>query len=289
MSKRSIVRVILAVGLGLSLSLFADVSERAVAELGSTFGLPQMTGFVFIEGRYLAPPYTVTRRGNGIFINRVFVEAPVPWIATPVAEDDVAVPAAGAAKAVDVDGDFEEEAPAVQQAPVPATKTPDAPKVAKSIDDLFDDDFPDAPAPTARGQGVPATLPVGDDQAGGGSAAKRDKSTTLAQLERIRKGYENALSQGEIFFFGQRHNRINGNYGTARALIGVLPKALRSAQSPQDLLQKLNQGGVYFIDIAICTELFRNKNTFPLLEERLAKIEMTEALEAAKRKPVKGW
>lgn len=289
MSKRSTVRVILAVGLWLSLSLFADVSERAVAELGSTFGLPQMTGFVFIEGRYLAPPYTVTRRGNGIFINRVFVEAPVPWIAPPVAEDDVVVPAAGAAKAVDVDGDFEEEAPAVQQAPVPATKTPDAPKVAKSIDDLFDDDFPDAPAPTARGQGVPAALPVGDDQAGGESAAKRDKSTTLAQLERIRKGYENALSQGEIFFFGQRHNRINGNYGTARALIGVLPKALRSAQSPQDLLQKLNQGGVYFIDIAICTELFRNKNTFPLLEERLAKIEMTEALEAAKRKPVKGW
>jgi len=289
MSKRSTVRVILAVGLGLSLSLFADVSERAVAELGSTFGLPQMTGFVFIEGRYLAPPYTVTRRGNGIFINRVFVEAPVPWIATPVAEDDVVVPAAGAAKAVDADGDFEEEAPAVQQAPVPATKAPDAPKVAKSIDDLFDDDFPDAPAPAARGQGVPAALPGGDDQAGGESAAKRDKSTTLAQLERIRKGYENALSQGEIFFFGQRHNRINGNYGTARALIGVLPKALRSAQSPQDLLQKLNQGGVYFIDIAICTELFRNKNTFPLLEERLAKIEMTEALEAAKRKPVKGW
>lgn len=202
MSKRSTVRVILAVGLGLSLSLFADVSERAVAELGSTFGLPQMTGFVFIEGRYLAPPYTVTRRGNGIFINRVFVEAPVPWIATPVAEDDVVVPAAGAAKAVDVDGDFEEEAPAVQQAPVPATKTPDAPKVAKSIDDLFDDDFPDAPAPTARGQGVPATLPVGDDQAGGNQQPSETKARHSRSLSAYVKATRMPCRKGRSFSLG---------------------------------------------------------------------------------------
>ena len=100
----------------------------------------------------------------------------------------------------------------------------------------------------------------------------------------VRKAYEAALGQGEVFFFGQRHNRVNGNYGTARTLMGVLPKALREAQSPQDLLQRLNDGGVFFVDAGICSALFKNKSTFPQLEERLKKIQEDEALEAERRK-----
>lgn len=246
-----------------------------------------MNGFVFIDGRYLPPPYTVTRRGNVIFINRVFIEAPVPWAGSAAANEAAGevLPAAGAAKnAVDADGDFEEEAG--ETTPALAAKPVAAPRAVRSIDDLFDDDFAEeAPAPAVRDQ----RLPANDGTLAGGETQKRDKSDAIAQLDRIRKGYETALIQGEIFFFGQRHNRINGNYGTARTLMGVLPKALRNAQSPQDLFQKLTQGGVHFIDISVCTDLFRNKNTFPLLEERLAKIEMTEELEAAKRKPARGW
>jgi hypothetical protein len=82
---------------------------------------------------------------------------------------------------------------------------------------------------------------------------------------------------------------VNGTYGTGRALMGVLPNALRYAASPQDLQQRLQQGGVYFIDAAICAELFRNKATFPQLAERLRKIEEAEALEALKRKPARAW
>ena len=61
----------------------------------------------------------------------------------------------------------------------------------------------------------------------------------IANLDRVRKGYEQSLTRGDMFFFGQKHNRLNGNYGTARTLMGVLPKALRYAQSPQDLMQRL--------------------------------------------------
>jgi len=80
-----------------------------------------------------------------------------------------------------------------------------------------------------------------------------------------------------------RHGRLNGNYGTARTLMGVLPNALRQAQSPQDLLQRLSQGDIYFVDLGICTALFKNKNTFPMLEERLRAIEEAEELDAARR------
>jgi hypothetical protein len=297
-----------------------EVTEDALAELGTTYGTPQMNGFVFIEGRYLAPPYTVTRKGNGIFINRVQIEQPLAWSSFVAASESPK-------KAVGADGDFEVAAgaakklavPSVAVAPVapaePAEAAPvAAPKMVKSIDDLFADDAAPAaakPAPAPAPAGgeepavapVPAPEPVADAPAPAPAEApapapavvptpavqrspeemKRQKEEIRASIDNQRKVYEQALVRGELFFFGQRHGRLNGNYGTARTLMGVLPKALREAQSPVDLLQRLNQGGVYFIDLPICAALFKNKLTFPLLEDRQRKIEESEELDAARR------
>ena len=277
-----IVRVvgIAAVAVFAARAQLPEITETALAELGIAYGVPGMSGFVFVEGRYLAPPYTVTRRGNGIFVNRVQVEQPVVW--------PRGVEPASAARAVDADGDFEAVAPeAAQPAPAQPVAEDAQKKAVKSIDDLFaDEEEPAAapqpaaarPAPAASTQAVRSP----EDHA-------RDKAQVIEGLDRIRAGYEQALSRGEIFFFGQRHNRVNGTYGTARTLMGVLPKALRYAESPLDLQNRLKQGGVYFLDIGICGELFKNRNTFPLLEERLRKIEADEALEAMKKKAARPW
>ena len=257
-----------------------EVTEAALAELGIAYGVPGMSGFVFVEGRYLAPPYTVTRRGNGIFINRVQVEQPVGW--------PRGVEPASAAHAVDADGDFEAVAPeAAQPAPAQPVAEDAQKKAVKSIDDLFADEEEPAAAPQpAAARPAPA---ASTQAARSPEDHARDKAQVVEGLDRIRAGYEQALSRGEIFFFGQRHNRINGTYGTARTLMGVLPKALRYAESPLDLQHRLKQGGVYFLDIGICGELFKNRNTFPLLEERLRKIEADEALEAMKKKAERPW
>ena len=264
-----------------------EVPAEAVAELGSTSGTPQMSGFVFIDGRYLPPPYTVSRKGNGLFINRIQFEQPVAWSYFDAAT-------AAPKKAVDADGDFQEVGktaakPAAPEVPAASEK----PKTVKSIDDLFADDKdaaaaakaktpaadagqPEAAKPAATVQSAPAAQRAPED-------VKRQKDDLRANLETLRKGYEQALARGEVFFFGLRHGRLNGNYGTARTLMGVLPNALRQAQSPQDLLQRLSQGDIYFVDLGICTALFRNKNTFPMLEERLRAIEEAEELDAARR------
>jgi hypothetical protein len=112
---------------------------------------------------------------------------------------------------------------------------------------------------------------------------KRLKDDLRTRLDTLRKGYELALGQGEVFFFSERQSRLNGNYGTARTLLQVLPGSLRNAQSPLDLMQRLNQGGVYFVDLAICSALFKNRMVFPLLDERLRRIEEAELLEASRR------
>ena len=259
-----------------------DVTEEAIEALGSAYGQPQMSGFVFIDGRYIAPPYTVTRRGNGIFINRIQIEQPVKWPRTGGVGGGGAEPAPK--KTIDDDGDFEVVAPEQAQVAQASTKT------VKSIDDLFADEDAEEPAAattpavsaTPARTEAPAVMRVSED-------IEREKTQTTEALDRIRKGYEQALGNGEIFFFGQRHHRVNGTYGSARTLMGVLPGALRQAVSPQTLQQRLQQGGVYFIDLAICSELFKNKTTFPQLESRLRRIEESEALEAQKRKASRGW
>jgi hypothetical protein len=271
-----------------------DVPPEAIAELGITSGSPQMSGFVFLEGRYLPPPYTVTRKGNALFINRIQFEQPVPWSRFDAKPAAAAVPK----KAVDADGDFQTvaaEKPAQAAQPAEVEKKP----AVKSIDDLFGDDgaqakkvaatatetaaaAPTASTPPAATQTFTEVSPTSVD-------VTQQKEDLKKNLDTLRKNYEVALSRGEMFFFGQRYNRVNGNYGTARTLIGVLPSALRYAQSPQDLEQRLQAGGVYFLDIGICTALYWNKNTFPLLQERLEKINENEQLDAQRRGSSRSW
>jgi len=224
-----------------------------------------MNGFVFVDGRYLSPPYTVSRKGNALFINRIQFEQPVPWSRFEESKSPEA-------KAVDADGDFQK----VDAAPA-------KPAAANKIDDLFADDNAKTQATQRAAAEEKAAAAAPAEPKRSPEELKRLKDELRKGLDGRRRAYEIALGQGEIFFFGQRHNRVNGNYGTARTLMGVLPKALREAQSPQDLLQSLNSGGVYFLDLGICSALFKNKNTFPQLEERLKKIQDDEAVEAMRR------
>ena len=264
-----------------------DVTAEAIADLGCVSGVPQLNGFVFIEGRYLPPPYTVSRKGNGLFINRIQFEQPVAW--SRFDASDASGGSVSPKKSVDADGDFQEVGQvAAKPAAVENRAAPEKPKTVKSIDDLFADEKEAAPAakqPAAQASSAVAPQPAPAQPAAQRTPedVKRQKDELRTNLDNLRKGYEQALARGEVFFFGLRHSRLNGNYGTARTLMGVLPNALRQAQSPQDLLQRLNQGDIYFVDSGICTALFKNKNTFPMLEERLRNIEEAEELDASRR------
>ncbi len=280
---------------GLSAAELPDVPAEAIDELGFTTGTPQMSGFVFLDGRYLPPPYTVTRKGNGLFINRIQFEQPVAWScfeAKPAAAADAAPK-----KAVDADGDFQTVTPAATEGPSaePKTEGAEKQKAVKSIDDLFSD----TEADTGDGKKAPAASAAAPAEKTGTQAfaalppspeeIARQKQDLKKNLDVLRKNYETALAKGEIFFLGQRHNRVNGNYGTARTLIEGLPNALRYAQSPEDLMRRLQQSGVYFLDLKICAALYGNKTTFPLLQERLEKIKEDEAFEAQRKSGTRSW
>ena len=261
------------------LTALPEVSAEALDALGTTTGMPQTSGFVFIDGKYIPPPYTVTRRGNGIFINRVQIDQPVPWFGTPQEEMPL--------KKLDDDGDFEvvdEDAGEAEDDVVLVEETEDLlfgdvlgndekPEVAHAIDALFDDVAPAKKTASKRN----ATQP--QPTAEGMSTQQIDE--LKAKLDTLRKGYEVALGRGDIYFFAQHHSRINGTYGSAKTLLSVLPSALRSARSAQELMAKLNQGGVFFIDLATCADLYRNRTSFVQLDERRKQIEADEAAKRA--------
>jgi hypothetical protein len=316
-------------------SAAADVPREAVEELGVFEGVPLMKGFVFVDGRYLVPPYTVTRRGNGIFINRILIEKPVPWsYFAPTDGAAVNEPQPAEAQGNEaLDPPFEalptpvpEKAPQkvesiddlfgdAEAAPPAPAEEKQARKTLSSIDDLFGDGgsamAPDAPAQEAQNRNItsiddlfiddlPETPPQTPGRIREPAPQKRPPlrpATELTpqqlqerkeQLKKIlderRSVYEKHLAQGELYFLGTTHNRVNGTYGSARALFEVLPDALRYARTPMDLLKRLHDGNLYFIDHSISEALFRNRNTFPLLHQRLEQIKQDEAIRAARQK-----
>ncbi len=282
-------------------------SEEAVAVLGVTSGIPQNAGFVFVDGEYLTPPYTVTRRGDAIFVNRILVEQPVPWTALTAVvaagmarQQEAAGDAAVAAQGGDFDDifdiddifgddDFVEVGGQDDFVEVvPAPKKPAAERVVRSIDDLFGDDdeaqVVNQPAALRMGGGVPQAdaderLPATTDK-----ELIKAREDLKSRLETQRRSIESGLEMGEIFLFSQKHGRINGTYGTARTLIKVLPDAMRYATSAQDMMQRLNNGGVYFLGVNQCIELYQHRLRFPLLQSRLKRIEQQERVAAELRR-----
>jgi len=57
----------------------ATPREVFANELGARHGAPITNGYVFIDGRYHEPPYVVSRKGRGIFLNDILVRVPVAW------------------------------------------------------------------------------------------------------------------------------------------------------------------------------------------------------------------
>ncbi len=291
-----------------------EVPRAAVDEMGVTEGRPLMNGFVFINGRYLPPPYTVKRVGNAIFINKEQVEQPVPWsyfnpellggMSNGVEAAELLQDAVNDADSTAAETEKNKDSPA-DQLPAKVTsidelfgdpetekatmETTQPPAEIRSIDDLFsDEELVQSDSQAVRAPPVsvakPARRVMRPPENISDAELKRRKMRLRESLNDKRAFYERHLARGEMYFFGAAHDRINGTYGSARMLLEVLPEALRYARNPQDLLRRLHNGNVYFLDYSICEALFANKTTFPLIQQRRDQIRQDEAVRKALKK-----
>jgi len=240
MKKSIVMATALAVAALWAAPRFESVPAGALQHLKGARGKPIRKGVVFVNGRYMPPPYTIWRRGTAIFVGDVQVTGQiVPWSTFLMAQDNpsVATPRKEAAK----------------------------PAPARSVDDLFDDD---APAPK---KSAPAAAPAQTEE--GGSFTPNDRTKRfLKRIMDFRTDIDRRLRRGEILFFGSRYSTPHIEENQCMSLMTALSKSLREARDAADLNARLRAQGIKYLGNALCEDLFANQAASFEIEERLRKM-----------------
>ena len=225
---------------------FEKVPDAARTALKGSRGRPVRKGFVFVNGHYLAPPYTVARYGTAIFVNNVqMTDQIVPWKAFLATQPG--------------------NAPAAASAPsAPAKKTTE-------IDDLFDDDNSSAKAkPTSA-----KTEKTGGDEA---FELNARANQLLKRINDYRTDVNRRLLNGETCFFGKGYPRVDVPQRLGNRLLNALPEAMRDATDGTDLCNRMRGQGFVFFTANLCADLIENRADYTALIERRRKVKEDEDL-----------
>lgn len=209
---------------------FPTVPKASAKALGVTRGKPFTSGLVFVDGKYVKPPYVVERWGTGLRINgRKISGEIIGWSEFIKTQAGVKVTKTVAPVAP--------TAPAVEQ-------TEDE----SSLDDLFDDAEKGAKKDvkkSARASYKPAQPSVTYSFDG----EFVPNATTKALVEKInvaRTDIDKKLRLGGFFFFGDGYSRVAGDAGTAWKILKALPEAQRDNESAAALASALRDKGLSF-------------------------------------------
>ena len=250
-------------------SSFERVPRQALVELKATVGRPFKAGLVFINGRFIEPPYKVERYGTAFRINGIQVSGQViPWDDFLKTQSGCKVekvePSASPAEPVteEVEEEVEEE-------------VSDESSGGDDLDDLFSDD----PAPAAtkkkktvkrvrkvvrKVEPVPETRVVFD-----GDFRMNDRSRQLvARLNKLRSEIETSLRSGGCFFFSSRHSRINVDSGAADLLLDSLPAVMKNNAGFPGFASAARAANLGYLPEQTLRDLFRNRIDYLKLQER---------------------
>ena len=238
----------LVLAAGAAAPQFEEVPAGANKALKAVKGKPIHAGMVFVNGHYVKPPYVLMRSGTAIFVNynTQITGQVVPWKAFLATQGGAAAAAAKPA------------------APAPA-------RPAQSVDDLFADTPPAAPVKTA----APAAANAAEDV----DFTPNEQSKRLLKRINDRRSYlDRRLREGYVIFFGSRYAPVSVAPRMARALLAMLPEAIRDADDGADLLRKLRAKGINYLSREICDELVENRTDSPQIIEHRKEMEKADEL-----------
>ena len=259
----------------LSAEAFQPIPKESAKALKVTRGRPFSTGAVFVNGKYIEPPYVVERWGTGIRINKIPVTGQiVDWnefLKTQGGlrqeKKSIAAPNPPPAPA----------APAVQPAVASTSASDDAD--ASSLDDLFDDD----PKP-ARGK--PAAKPVAASRPAAPAAPRTVVSYVLEgefkmneeskamrdRINAVRTEIDRILRSGGFICFGDSYSRVTGDKRTFLSLLDSLPGLQQRSGTLESFRAGVRAANLVYLNEVLCEELFRNRVDYRKLMERREKI-----------------
>ena len=242
-----------------SKSAFAAVPKQALVELKATVGKPFSSGLVFVNGKFLDPPYKVERYGTALRINGVQVTNEIiPWTeflkTQPGARiEKVEPPPAAAAPAP------------VQETASAAEETATSDSYTDDIDDLFDDDPKPKKKVAAKPAAVkrqpkaappqPTTTVVLD-----GEFVPNDKTKAMvARINKERTRVETVLRKGGCYFFGTRYTPISVDRMPAEMFLSSIPGVMKSNTAFEPFSSAARAKGITFLSEAVLRDLFRNR------------------------------
>ena len=247
------------------------IPKASATALGVTRGRPFSSGVVFVEGKYIEPPYVVERWGTGIRINGKAVTGQViNWNEFLKTQEGVKVSRSEQEA---------EPAPAAAPAAAPA-RTDDLDDT--SLDDLFDDDpkpkkksgssYSQPPRPAA-----PAKPKVSVSYSLDGNFKPNAQTKAMvARINALRTEIDRILRSGGFICFGESYSRVTGDARTALKLLEKLPELQRRSESLSAFLAGVRSAGLVYLNEVLCEELFRNRVDYPRLQERHAKMKREE-------------
>ena len=255
-----------AVAASVAAQAFEEIPRESAKALKVTRGKPFSEGVVFINGKYVDPPYVVERWGTGIRINSKPVTGQViDWSEFLKTQDP-----ANVTKTVQ-----EPSAAPVQTYTPPAAE---AKSDADALDDLFDDD----PAPkkktsswTApqRRSTPPRAKPASAKYVLSGNFVKNDASKALvARINEQRTEIDGILRRGGFLFFGDGYSRVAGDARTAESMLSALPELMKQSADVNAFRSGIRSSGMVYINEVLAGQLFANRIDYRRLQERRQKM-----------------
>ena len=298
---------------------FSPIPKESAKALGATKGKYIRTGLVFVNGKFLRPPYIVERWGTGIRINKTpvtgqvvawsdFLKTQDPSVVTATASAEGELPPSDDAEAGGLPPPPTDEPPvetAPEPPPAPAGVTADSSSSddVLSLDDLFDsdasdDDVAQKSAPKPEAASAPKPMPKAGTEKSRQKAAspvlkltgkfvKNDASKALVKkVNATRTEIDRQLRNGGLLCFGDHYARIVGGAQAAADVLKFLPEAQMKATSAEDLQRRLRAARLDYLHELIVRDFFENRIDYRRLQDHRKKLredkEMDEMLELPK-------
>ena len=261
---------------------FGVVPKQALVELKATVGKPFSSGLVFIDGKFIPPPYKVERFGTAFRINGQQVTRQViPWDEFLKTQPGVRIEQVEIAPSAPAESDAPE--PAAEETAEPAADDSD---ISDDFDDLFDDNpkpkKKKAPARAAAKKPAPqpsaptvATKVVFD-----GTFRPNTKTKSMVdRLNKIRTDMEVMLRKGGTCFFGTRYSTVTADRAPTDMFLSAVPQAMRENSSYEDFASAVRAKGIVFLPESVLRDLFRNRLDYVKLQERARAVKEERAWE----------
>lgn len=245
--------------------------KAAVKALKVTKGKKFDAGLVFIDGKYIEPPYCIERYGTVIRVNGVVVTGQIiPWVEFIQTQDGAKV--------------TKSETAAPEGEPEPEPEPAEEPE-----DDLWGDDdddpladlFADDDEPKKKKGAKPAkrkavrrpkkptvTTTVEFD---GEFVANEKSNELLAKINRKRTDIDKSLRTGAFFCFGKDYAPVSSDSGITRNILQKLPDLQKNCSDLTEFTAGVRKAGFGFFPENLIRDLYRNRVDYLKLEQRRRK------------------